>query len=115
VEHGRSSPGKTLDRGEPVGPRYAHCRRVSRLDPVGPAKGEHGPGDVEPEDPLDVSPRRRGQGRVADCDVEGRMIGIGVGDDGESAHNQEDKGTAVTVSGTVLAVSREPSGSAGSF
>jgi hypothetical protein len=52
---------------------------------------------------------------VADRDVEGRMIGIGVGDDGEPAHNQEDKGTAVTVSGTVLAVSREPSGSAGSF
>ena len=70
---------------------------------------------MEPEDPLDVSPCRRGQGRMANRDIEGRMVGIGVGDEGEKAHNQEDKGLAVTVSGTVLAVSREPSGSAGSF
>jgi hypothetical protein len=40
--------------------------------------------------------------------IEGGMLGVGVGDQGESAHNQEDKGPGVTVRGTVLAVSREP-------
>jgi hypothetical protein len=52
---------------------------------------------------------------MAHRDVECGMVGIGVGDQVESAHNQEDTGPGVTVSGTVLAVSREPSGPVGSF
>lgn len=55
---------------------------------------------METDQTVDLATGDGAECGVADRDVEGRVPGIGIGDEFVSAHNQEDKEPTVTVSGS---------------
>ena len=74
---------------------------------------DHSPRDMEPQHRTDLAARHGVEHGVADRDIEGGMLRVGVGGQGEMVHNQEDKESGVSFRGTT--VGREPSNRSNSF
>ena len=101
VEHCRPSSGQTFDRSEAIGVCSTDRLRVAGRDTIDHPKGHHRLGDVKADETVDIAAGDGAQCGVAHRDVECRVTGIGIGDEGVSAHNQEDKEPGVTVSESI--------------
>jgi hypothetical protein len=108
VEHSRPSAGQTFDRSESIGVRGTDRIRVAGLDTIDHPECHHGLRDVKADETVDFATGDSSQCGVAHRNVECRVIGIGIGHEGVSAHNQEDKEPSVTVSGSILRLGIRP-------
>lgn len=97
MKDGSPATGEALDSGKPVSSSSFDRMGIARLHPICPTKGHDRFWDMEAENPADLATSRRRQGRMAHRHVHRRMIQVGVLDEHESLHTQEDKESTVTV------------------
>ncbi len=91
MEYRGPATGEPFDRAKPVGFGGSDRQWVAGLDSIGPPEGHNRPGNMETEHGSDVSSGNGRKGGMRHCHVHRRMVGIGILDQRELFHNQEDK------------------------